>query len=108
MSSRKHGAFPPPLRERVACRRGAGWGVLLAAVLENPASTKWDRASNPVPRAARAPVSAAPACAVAGSRGDGDVHFAAGGATAASGWLLRLSASATKPDAFISSTKSRR
>ena len=29
----------------------------------------------------------------------------AGGATAASGWLLRLSASATKPEAFISSTR---
>jgi hypothetical protein len=32
----------------------------------------------------------------------------AGGATSASGWLLRLSESATKPDAFISSTKPRR
>ena len=30
------------------------------------------------------------------------------GATTASGWLLRLSASATKPDAFISSTNPRR
>jgi hypothetical protein len=31
-----------------------------------------------------------------------------GGATTASGWLLRLSASATKPEAFIASTKPRR
>ena len=35
-------------------------------------------------------------------------QFAEGGATAASGWLLRLSASATKPSAFISSTNPRR
>ena len=34
-------------------------------------------------------------------------QLVAGGATAASGWLLRLSASATKPDAFMSSTKPR-
>ena len=45
-----------------------------------------------------------PACA---ARPDQD-QFVAGGATAASGWLLRLSASATKPEAFISSTKPRR
>jgi hypothetical protein len=32
------------------------------------------------------------------------IQIPAGGATSASGWLLRLSASATKPDAFISST----
>jgi len=32
------------------------------------------------------------------------VQFVAAGATVASGWLLRLSASATKPEAFISST----
>jgi hypothetical protein len=35
-------------------------------------------------------------------------QFVTGGATAASGWLLRLSASATKPETFISSTKPRR
>jgi hypothetical protein len=35
-------------------------------------------------------------------------YFPDGGATSASGWLLRLSASATKPEAFISSTNPRR
>src|SRR5215213_10831029 len=35
-------------------------------------------------------------------------HRGAAGATVASGWLLRRSASATKPEAFISSTKPRR
>ena len=40
-------------------------------------------------------------------KGEARAHFDAGGATAAD-WLLRLSASATKPEVFTSSTKARK